>query len=270
MHTSDVNSQLHSVTSFAPALQSGLARGVLPRGTIHMRSSFTVSVFPALVAFALLLAAMAGCKVDAPPSYADREKLRVEQVEATKGVMFGVSPLSFESSVGKISVEPLEIDHGSVFSRTFSRVVRLTLAGSQPADVTCVHDPVGAAYPPGFEFAQSGSFACRGTIDKAPFTLAVDRGCYQGVMTLADAERYTVKHGKITIAGAEVPSGEVSIVDAQGTLVSAFDLVTSMTFRVWSGESAQVKPSRATLIVAAAAIHDWKEYASAAKLDACN
>lgn len=244
-----------------------MARHVLCRDAM---SSSSRSGFFSFAAAAGLLATTAGClSVDSPAAYAGREKLRAEQVEATRGVMFGIAPQSFESSAGKIAIETLEFDQDHVFSTKFSRVMRLTVAGREPADLTCVHERVGSAYPPGFEFAESGAFACRGVVDSAGFMLAVDRGCYNGVLTLDGANRYTLRRGKVTLAGLEAPTDQVSLLDARGSLVAAFDLVPSMTFRVWSGEP-QVKPSQAILIVAAAAIHDWSQYASSAKLDACN
>lgn len=226
-----------------------------------------------LFASAALLAPVAGCiAVDSPPAYAGRDALVAEQVEATKGVMIADTPRSFESSVGRIAVEPLDFDQASLLSPKFSRSVRLTLSGPRTADVICVHESAGSPYPSHFEFAKSGAFACRGVVDSANFRLVVERGCYGGAVTFDETERYTLARGRVTLAGIEAPTDEVSLLDAGGHLVAAFDLVTSMTFRVWSAAATaanQPKPSRARLIVAAAALHDWSHFASQAKLDAC-
>lgn len=229
-----------------------------------------VRSFVPVASLAAIALTATGClSVDRPAAYANREALRAEQVEATKGVMVGGTPHSFESSVGKIAIETVEVDQDHAFSRRFSEVLRLTVAGATAADVTCVHERIGASYPPGFEFAASGAFACRGVVDSAGFTLAIDRDCYDGVVTYDGSQRYTLRRGKVTLAGVEAPSDEVSLLDARGSLVAAFDLVPSMSFRVWSGEP-PAKPSQAVLVVAAAAMHAWSDGASSAKLDACN
>jgi hypothetical protein len=247
-----------------------MARHVL--GRVAMRSSTSTSFrYLGLVAFLVLFAMASGCiAVDSPPAYASREKLRSEHVGATPGVMFGAAPNSLESSLGRIAIETLEVDQPNAFSNVFSRVTRLTLAGARPADVTCVHERVGSAYPPGFDFAEAAAFACRGVVESTAFTLAVERGCYDGSVTIDGSDRYRLTRGKVRIAGLEAPSNEVSLLDTRGAMVAAFDLVASMSFDVWFGEAAQPKPSRATLIIAAAAMHDWAVHASALKLDACN
>lgn len=253
-----------------------MARHVLG-GAVIMRSSpsrsFRFLGLVALPALLVLLSTVSGCVVigvDSPPAYAGREKLRSERVAATPGVMFGAAPTSFDSSVGKIAIETLEVDQKNAFSSAFSRVSRLTLVGAQTADITCVHERIGSAYPPGFDFAEAAAFACRGVVESSAFTLAVDRGCYDGFVTIDGSERHRLTRGKVRVLGVDAASNEVSLLDARGAMVAAFDLVPSMTFEVFFGELAQPKPSRAALIMAAAALHDWTTLASALRLDACN
>jgi hypothetical protein len=85
VHSSNVNLRLHSVPRARSDSAKGLARSVRHTARSHDPS---FAALAALVAYPLLLATAPGCiAVDAPPSYADREKLHVEQVEATKGVV---------------------------------------------------------------------------------------------------------------------------------------------------------------------------------------
>lgn len=239
-----------------------------------MRRTLATSAFSpralTFVASAALLAPAPGCvSVTSPPGYGNREMLGFEQIEATPWVMITDAPHSLESSAGRLAIETLAVDRASL-SPKFSRSVRLTVAGSSRVDVVCAHEPEGAAYPPPFERVEAAAFVCLGVIDSERVTLAVERSCYRGVVTFGETERYTLTRGNVTIAGAALPSDEVSIHDERGALVAAFDLVTSMTFRVWSEGRSERDPTRARFIVVAAALHDWTTYASAQSREACN
>jgi hypothetical protein len=219
---------------------------------------------------AVLAGTLSGClSWSEPAAYGGRERLGVEKIAATNGEMIAYAPKSLESSAGRIAIETLDVDPQSIVSPRYSRAVRVRVAGPSQADAICVHEPEGEPYRPPFELAKGGAFACLGVIDAARFTLVMERSCYEGVMTFGENERYTLTRGKITLAGIDAPSDQVSVHDAHGNLVAAFDLVPSMSFRVWSGAPNAPDPSRARLIVAAAALHDWSAYASAAKLGAC-
>lgn len=204
-----------------------------------------------------------GCiSVAHPSGFEERAGLALETVTATTGRMYGLSPISFESSVGRIEHELLELEVDDHLAGTYSEVSRITGATSG-ADLLCAHEPDGHAYPPGLHAAPTSVFACRGRIGSQHFTLDIDRGCRRGIVTIG-AERWILDRGKITVAGAELPSGEATLRDERGKLVAALDLVATHRMRVW------VRPEhRTAAILAAAAIHDWAERASAARVDAC-
>ncbi len=212
---------------------------------------------------ALLFVLAGGCvSVAHPPRFDERAGLSLERIGATPWKMYGLSPLAYDSSIGRIEHEVLELDVDDALSGTYSEVSRIT-APSIGAELLCAHEPEGQGYPPGLRVPPSSVFACRGRAGADHFALDVDRGCRRGVLVFG-TERFTIDRGNVEVAGAAFPSGEASVRDARGGLVAAFDVTTELQMQVWAGPR-----HRTMAILAAAAIHDWATRASAARLYAC-
>jgi hypothetical protein len=216
-----------------------------------------------LVPAALLFVLAGGCvSVAHPPRFDERAGLSHERIRATPWKMYGLAPRAYDSSIGRIEHEVLDLEVDDALDGRYSEVSRIT-APTVGAELLCAHEPEGHAYPPGLRAPPASVFACGGRVGADDFALDIDRGCRRGDLVFG-TERFTIDRGNVEVAGAAFPSGEASVRDARGGLVAAFDVTTEMQMQVWVGPQ-----HRTMAILAAAAIHDWTTRASAARLDAC-
>lgn len=199
--------------------------------------------------------ASAGCvSVAHPPGFERREEMVEQRVTATPGIMYGSIPLHFDSPVGPIAAEIVELELESVFEHAYREVFRIELSGPTRADVLCRHEPEG---PP---------LACRGAAGDQPVALDVWPGCETGLVTVGGA-RFELALGKVRVAGVTRPTGEATLRGAGGGFTAALEPLGANQFRVWTAREAGAH--RVASLALAAAVHHWSAYASEAQLDPC-
>jgi hypothetical protein len=212
--------------------------------------------------FAVLLGSLCcgvlGCTITVaqPPGFSQRETMEEHHVTAAAGAIYGSSPRSFDSSLGRVEIEAMPDP------ATSGRLTKVTFTESAiPGKLACAQEPMGAPYPDGFTIQGDIAFACVGTVGGQEITFGVARNCREGSMTIGET-RYHLIRGEVALGNASAPTNQATLLDEHATPIAIFDSTVTQRLSVWTprdmtGESAALQ--KEAIILTGTAFHDWTQ-----------
>jgi hypothetical protein len=203
----------------------------------------------------LILASLSAlsCSTVPPTRFAERAALQHVSVEAKPWVMYGAAPVRWLVPEGELVIDVHEATAVAIVG-TYSLALAYTVtleSGSEPGlrcDASSDKSHLLACHGPNDVELELGG-GCRYPDD------LLSPPCRRAVLHVA-GQRFHVEEGWVETLG--VPSGELSIVDRDGDLVAAANIVSEMRFDVWV-PPARAKPfDRRLALMVIAAYHQWE------------
>ena len=214
----------------------------------------------------VLLAVAAGCAVTHPPDYEQLADEEPAVIQATRGVMYGIAPRSWDLPDGRkvvVESERASLVAGMGFYRV-DAAFEIHVGGGGPS-LKCATDPAGPglgetrfgcwddAGQIAFEFA-SGE-ACTARNLQVARTMTTP-SCWRGVLDVG-GEAYEVAYAHL--AKSKVVVDRVTWTDADGRVVQAADIVSGVRIELFGAGPAS---DADVLVLHALALHRYGQILS--------